>query len=159
MQCLMFFGLNLLRNYNSRDALELFGKDQADLLQAFRKCHIDPFKTLSGPKTPIMTLHGSERQIISLLRGLLELSGGRVYCRQHALEQGFTTSDNVNLYGALVGIAGTNSFGNFDPKQMHDALLKSKVFDDVDISTLNTVEWSMQMMEFLPIGFSKGYLV
>lgn len=107
----MFLGLNLLSNHNSRDAFELLAKVQTNLLQAFWKCHIDPFKTLLKPKTPIMTLHWSERQIISLLCGLLELSGGRVDCQQHAFEQGFKISNNASLYGALVGVAGTNLLG------------------------------------------------
>ncbi len=43
---------------------------------------------------------------------------------------------------------------------MHDALLKSKNFaDDPHISALDTVKWSIEMLEILPFGFSKGYLV
>ncbi len=81
-------------------------------------------------------------------------------CRQHALDQGYTISDNLNLCMVLVGVTGTIQFGDFDPKEMHNALLKSKVFfKDSDIDTLDTMGWSMQMMEFLPIGFPEGYLV
>ena len=83
-----------------------------------------------------------------------------VDCRQHTLDQEYAMGDNLNLYGILVGVTGTNRFGDFDPKEMCDALLKSKVFvKDADIGSLDTVRWSMQMMEFLPIGFPKGYLV
>lgn len=102
---------------------------------------MDPFKTLSEPK-PTMTLHRRERQIIFLLRHLLKLSSGKVDYQQHAFKQGFTSNDNVSLYGALVGVAGKNPFGDFDTKQMQDALLKSKNFDVGDITILNTVEWS-----------------
>ncbi len=81
-------------------------------------------------------------------------------CRQHTLDQEYAMGDNLNLYGILVGVTGTNRFGDFDPKEMCDALLKSKVFvKDADIGSLDTVRWSMQMMEFLPIGFPEGYLV
>ena len=98
--------------------------------------------------------------MISLIRAVLELAGGMVDCRQHVLGQEYAISDNFNLYKILVGVSGTNWFGNFDPKEMSNALLKSKVFnDDADIGTLDTVGWSMQMMEFLPIGFPEGYLV
>ena len=98
--------------------------------------------------------------MISLVRGLFELSGGLVDCRQHALDQEYTISDNLNLYMILVGVTGTNRFGDFDPKEMYDALSKSKVFvKDTDIGTLDLVGWSLQMMEFLPIGFPEGYLV
>ena len=103
-------------------------------------------------------LYGSELQMISLVRGLLELSGGIVDYQQYALDQGYTISDNLNLYMVLVGVTGINQFGDFDPKEMHNALLKSKVFSkDLDIGTLDTMGWSMQMMEFLPIGFPEGY--
>lgn len=159
-QYLKFLGLNSLRNYDSCEALELLAKDQADLLQPFQKCHTDPFKALSEPKAPNKTLHGSEIQMISLVRAVLELAGGMVDCRQHALDQEYAISDNFNLYKILVGVSGTNGFGNFDPKEMYNALLESKVFiDDADIGTLDTVGWSMQMMEYLPIGFPEGYLV
>lgn len=156
----MFLGLDQQRNYDSHEAVELLAKDQADLLQPFQECYTDPFKALSERKAPIKMLHGSELQIISLVRGLLELSGGIVDCRQHALDQGYTISDNLNLYMVLVGVTGTNQFGDCDPKEMHNALLKSKVFSkDSDIGTLDTMGWSMQMMEFLPIGFPEGHLV
>ncbi len=60
----------------------------------------------------------------------------------------------------LVGVTGTNQFGDYNPKEMYNALLKSKVFSkDSDIGTLDTMGWSMQMMEFLPIGFPEGHLV
>lgn len=82
--------------------------------------------------------------MISLVRGLFELSGGIVDCRQHALDQEYTTSDNLNLYMILVGVTGINRFRDFDPKEMYNALLKSKLFiKDSDIGTLDTVGWSM----------------
>lgn len=151
-QYLVFLGLNSLRSYDSCEGLELLAKDQADLLQPFQGCHKDPFKALA--------VKGSELQTISLVRGLLELSGGTVDRRQHAFDQGYTTSENLDLYGTLVGVTNNNRFGDFDPKEMYNALLKSKVFvKDADVGTLDTVGWSMQMMESLPIGFPEGYLV
>lgn len=157
---MVFLGLNRQRSYDSHEALGLLAKDQADLLQPFQKCHTDPFKTLSDePQAHTKMLHGSELQMISLVRGLFELSGGIVDCRQHALDQEYTINDNLNLYMILIGVTGTNRFGDFDPKEMCNALLKSKVFVDSDIGTLDTVGWSMRMMDFLPIGFPEGYLV
>lgn len=80
--------------------------------------------------------------------------------RQHALDSEHLISDNVNLFDLLIDIVDTNSFESFDLKQMHDALLKFEIFaEDSDISTLNTVKWSMQLMNFLFINFSKKYLI
>jgi len=150
----------LLGNYDSPLALDLLAKDQDDLLQPFRKSHTDLFEAILENEVPVKTLECSKLQTISLVRGLLEFSGGRVECRQHAFDQEHTTSDNTRLCGLLIGITGTNRFGNFDSKQMHDALLKSKIFaDDPDISALDTVKWSTQMLEIVPFGLSKGYLV
>ena len=82
----MFISLNSLRNYDSREGLELLAKDQDDLLQAFQRCYTDLFKALSAPMAPLKTLKASEIQIISLVRGLLKFSGGMVDCRQHRLD-------------------------------------------------------------------------
>jgi len=153
-QYLTLISLNFQWSNDSCEALELRAKDQADWLQPFQKCHTDPFKGLLEPKRPTKTLHGSELQIISLVRALLELSGGREDCRQNRLDQEYSISDN------LVGVSGTNWFGDFNPKEMYKALSTSKVFiDDVDIGTLDLVGWSTQMMDFLPIGFPEGHLV
>jgi len=125
----------LLRNYNSHQALELLAKSQEDLLKPFYKSH-----SLEN-QASIDTSEDSDRQTIFLGRSLLEFCGGREKVRQHTLDQGFTTSDNLHLYGLLIGITGTNRFGDFDPDQMHKTLLKFKVFsEDKDISPLNTVK-------------------
>ncbi len=156
----MLLGLSQQLSYDSYEALELFAKDQADLLQVIQKCYTDPFKALSECKAPIKSSHGLELHMISLVRGLLELPGGTVDCRQHALDQEYTASDNLNLYMILVGVAGKKRSGDFNPREMYNALLKSKVFvKDSDISTLDTVGWTMRMMEYLPIGFPEGYMV
>ena len=98
---------------------------------------------------PIKKSKGLELQIISLVRGLLELSGGTVDRRQYALDQDYTASENLDLYSTLVGVTSKNQFGDFDPKEIYNALLKSKVFvKEAAVGTLDTVGWSMQMMEF-----------
>jgi len=156
----VFLGLNLLGSYDSRLALELLAKDEDDLLQPFWKGRRVLFEAASETEASMKMLEGLELHNISLLRCLLEFSGGRVERRQHALDPEHSISDNANLFGLLIGIAGTNPFGSFDSKQMHGALSKSEIFaGDPDISTLDTVEWSMQLMDFLPIGFPEGYLV
>ena len=160
----MFLDLNRQRSYDSYKALESPEKDQADLLQPFQECRTDPFKALSERKASIKVLHCSELQMklpmISLVRGLFELSGGLVNCRQHALDQGYTFNDNLNLYMILVGVTGTNQYGYFDPEKMHNALLESKVFfKNSDIGTLDMIKWSMQIIKFLPTGFPEGFLI
>ena len=94
--------------------------------------------------------------MICLVRGLLELSGGKVDCRQHALDQACTASENLSLCQTLVGVTGTNRFGHFDPKEMYSALSKSQTFvEDQKSGIRDTIGWSMCMMKFLPIGFVK----
>jgi len=78
---------------------------------------------------------------ISLLQCLLKFSDDRVKHLQHALDSEHSISNNINLFDLLIDMIDTNSFENFDLKQMHDALLKSKIFaEDSDMSTLNTVK-------------------
>ena len=156
----MFLGLNLLGNYDSPPALALLTRDQDNLLQSVQNGYRDLSKIASEQATSVKMVECLELQTISLLRGVLELCGGRVECRQHAHDQEYTASENAAIYGSLIGITGTNRFGNFDLKQMHNALVKSKVFaEDREFSASNAVEWSMIMMNYLPIGFPEGYLV
>ena len=156
----MFLDLNLLRSYDSRLALELLTKDEDDLLQSFWKSRKVLFKTVSEIETLMKMLKDLKLYNISLLRCLLKFSDDRVKRRQHALDSKHLISNNVNLFDLLIDIVDTNRFGSFDSKQMHDALSKSEIFaEDSDISTLNTVKWSMQLMNFLPIDFPKRYLV
>jgi len=149
-----------LEKCDSPLALDLLAKDHDDLLQPFRKDHMDLCEAALENEVPIKTLERSKLQTISLVRGLLEFSGGRVDCRQHAFDPEYTASDNLSQCGILIGITGINRFGNFDSEKMYNALLKSKVFaEDPDTSALDTVTWSIHMMNFLPIGFPKRYLV
>jgi hypothetical protein len=147
--CLLFIGLNLLQIYDTSPALELLSNGQDELLQVFTGLS----KTGSGESD------SKEIQKISLVRFLLEFSGGREDFLQQKLSQEYTAMDNANLCGSLVGIAGSNYFGKFDTQEMLNALSKSKVFTDDDFRELNVVELSTQMMLYLPIGFPQGHLV
>lgn len=156
----MFLGLNLLRYYNSCDALRLLAKDEADVLKPLKESQTNPLKALSKPEVPVIRLKGLELQTISLVRGLLEFCGGMVDCRQHTSAQGYTTGDKLNLYGIVVGVTGTNRFGiSIRRKCMMHSRSPTLFAKDADTGSLDTVRWSIQMMEFLPIGFPKGYLV
>lgn len=158
---LVIFGLNLLESHNPPKALELLAKDQDGLLRILKDCEEDPFKTLPGPQLSADTK--SELRKISLLRNLLHVSEGKVDFRPQALESESNFSNNLNPYGSLVGVNGTNSFGNFDPKEMDDALLKSPMFrSDSDTHSLDTVDWSgfcIVLRNFIPIGHPQGHLV
>ncbi len=146
----------MLGEYDSNDALKLLAKDQEDLLQYFSNNHTE----LLGAASEAVVFNksdGQKLQLISLARGLLEFSGGREECQQHALNQDYTVNDNANTIGLSIGITGINQFGIFDPKEMHNALSKSKVFaenQDIDL-----VDYSQRLMESLPIGFQDGYWV
>jgi len=156
----VFLDLNLLRSYDFRLALEFLTKDEDDLLQSFWKSRRVLFKTASEIETLMKMLKDLKFHNILLLRCLLKFSDDRVKRRQHALDSEHSISNNVNLFDLLIDIVDTNSFESFDLKQMHDALWKFEIFaEDSDISTLNTVKWSMQLMNFLLIDFSKRYLI
>lgn len=153
----MFLDFNEQRSYDSYETLELFAKNQVDLLQSFQKCYTNSFKALLNCKTSIKTLHDSKLQLISLIRDLFEFFNDIVNCQQHAFDQEYTINDNFNLYKTLIDVINTKRFENFDSKKMYNVLLKFKVFLDID--TLNTMRWRMQMMKFLFIDFSKRYMI
>lgn len=90
---------------------------------------MDHFRTLSEPELS-MTLQRRERQTIFLLRRLLIKLG--LNYNQHDPDQGFTSNDNLSLYGALVNVPGKNQFGDYEVKQMNEALLTSPLFQTSD---------------------------
>ena len=98
-------------------------------------------------------------QMISLARCLLEFSGGREDFEQHKFDKEFTANENANLFRDLIGITGSNFFGRFDAQKMLNALSTSKVFADNDLQTIDIVELSFRMMDFLPIGYRQEHLV
>jgi hypothetical protein len=160
----VFLGLTLLKDYDIPPALELLRKDRDELLQAFQNGQDELLQAFWRDHTDLFpgstsAQRSAEFQRISLLRCLLVFSGGKDDIRQHRFAPEYTASDNVNLYGSLVGITGSNCFGNFDSQVILDALSKSKVFTHDDIRTLDIVKLTSQMMTSLPIGFPQGYLV
>lgn len=98
-------------------------------------------------------------QRISLVRCLLEFSGGREDFKQHKLDNDFTAIENANLCHDFLGITGSNFFGRYDTDNMLHALSMSKVFSENDLQTINIVELSFQMMENLSVGYRQGHLV
>ena len=159
----MLLGLRLLRDYDSQQALELLAKDENNLLQPFLEGHTNLLEAASEDEVPTKPSHCLELHTISLVRAVLELSGGRVECRQHVLDQGYTSSDNASLYGRLIGVADNadmNLTGDFDAEQMCNALLKSKAFaEGPDVNILDVIKWNTRMADFLPIGFRGECLV
>ncbi|MCJ1288290.1 hypothetical protein MMC26_007645, partial [Xylographa opegraphella] len=152
-QRLVLLGLNLVEHYDSPSALALFARDQDNLLQLLQQDCQDLSETISEQKMR------SGFQIISLVRVMLEISGGKVDCRQHVRDQEYSASDNARVLGALIGIDATTQFGNFNSELIHIALLKSNVFtEDQEFSVSDTVKWSMDIMAILPIGYREGYL-
>jgi hypothetical protein len=154
VQYLVIVVLNLVKDYDTPVVLELLGKGQDELLQAFRKDHTDLFEDVSANAQQSAEFHK-----ISLLRKLFVFSGRRDDIWQRKFDPKYTANDNANLYGSLFGIAGSNRFGCFDLQTIVRALSKSKVFTNDDICALDIVNLTNQMMAFLPIGFAQGYLV
>ena len=159
----MLLGLRLLRDYDSQQALELLTKDEDDLLQLLLEGHPNLFEAASEDGVPTKPSYRLELHTISLIRAVLEFSEGKVDCRQHVFDQGYTSSDNASLYGRLLGVAdnaGINPMEGFDPEQMCNTLLKSKAFaEGPDISLLEVIEWNTRIVDFLPIGFREEHLV
>ena len=76
--------------------------------------------------------------------------------RQHKFDPKYTAHENANMYGSLVGITGSNCFGDLDTQSILNALSKSKAFTNDEIRMLDTVKLTCQMRSSL---FPQGYLV
>jgi hypothetical protein len=90
---------------------------------------------------------------------LLVSCGKKDDFRLRKFDPKYTASDNANMIGSLVGITGSNRFGDFNSQAMLNALSHSKVFTQHEISMLDIATLTSDMMTSLPIGFPKGYLV
>ena len=101
-----------------------------------------------------------KQQIISLFRCFLEFSGGKADFRQHNFRGSYTTKQNAFFCANFLGVFCSRQFGRFDPKEMHSALCKAKLFAGFPTIDLpDTVKWSHRMMLHVPVGFPENYLV
>lgn len=109
---------------------------------------------------PIEIRKGLEQQTISLFRSFLELSDGKVDCRQHDFGMNYTTSQNASLCASFLGISCSRQFERFDSKEMQGALFKSKLFAEQSKPGISKIlDWGLHMMAYVPVGFPDNYLV
>ena len=148
----MLLALSLLKDYNTPSAIQLLEKNQDGVLQAFGK---DPAALFMAASAKCQN-RKAEAQIIGLVRRLLILAGGPEDYHQLRLDQEYTAMENLNFYGSLVSVTGSNRFGNFDLQSILDALSRSKAITDKDIDLCDIAESMRQMMTFLPIEFQPG---
>ena len=123
-------------------------------MNSFQKDYTDLYKPDSA-----FPDWNAEFHTISLIRRLLEYCGGKIDKRQHKFDANSISNDNLNIYCSLVGLAGSNDFGNFDSQSMLEQLAKSRIFTSEDLQTLNVREWADQISDELDLGFPPGYLV
>lgn len=147
----MILFLNLVTDYDSLDADHYLTSNEDDLLEGLQH-------SLPIPVTPERT-RGGEAQTTSLFRALLEFSGGRVEVQQHGFAQEYTIRDNADLYASVLSITREKTFGDSDFERIDKELLGSPVFSETTISAQDLEESNMKMMDFLPVGFPKDYLV
>jgi len=143
--------LNLVTDYDSLDADHYLTSNEDDLLEGLQH-------SLPIPVPPERT-RGEEAQITSLIRALLKFSGGRVDVQQHGFAQEYTIRDNADLYASVLGITREKMFGDSNSEQIDKELLRSSVFLETTISAQGLEDSTMKMMDFLPVGFPKDYLV
>ena len=143
----MVLFLNLTTDYDSLHAYHYLASNEDDLLESFQL-------SLPIPVPPERTRR-DEAQITSLVRALLELSGGRVDVQQYGFAQEYTLRDNADLYASVLGITRERTFGDSDSKQIYKELLESPVFSETTISAQDLEESTIKIREFLPIGFPK----
>ena len=143
----MFLHLNLEDDHGS-NCLESCQEILLDSLQLSLQFSVPPKRTKRD-----------EYQITSLVRALLELSGGRVDPRQHRFAEEYTASENADLYASIFDIVRTKQFGDFESEEMCNTLSKSPVFSRMTISVQDLEEWTTKMMDSLRLDFREGHLI
>lgn len=146
----MFLLLNLQKDHHSFEAHDLLESTQDELLETLQL-------SLSFSVPAKRTRR--KAQTTSLLRALLELSGGRVNCRQHGFAEDYMVSENADLYASLFGITRTRQFGDLNSEKVYNDLLKSSIFSEMENGLQDMKEWTTKMKSFLRIDFRTGYLV
>jgi len=134
-------------------AIQLLEKDQNEVLQAFKKDLEDLLIAALAQRHN----HKAETLFIRFSRCLLILANSLkdLYQVTNLLrnDQEYTAIEILKLYGSLVGVTRSNHLGNSDLQAMLNALSRSNVLTDEDISTLGVTELISQLMTFLLIRF------
>lgn len=99
-----------------------------------------------------------EVRTTSLVRELLELSGGRVDCQQHVFSDECTADGNAELLASLFGIT-TREFGNVNVQDMVRLVSSSPLFSQSTMSVRDLVDQIVRMRRSLRLGFEEGHLV
>ena len=148
---LLILFLNLEKDHSSDDAQTCLDSDGEDLVEGL----LVALHILVPPKRTKL----NETQITSIVRALLELSGGRVDARQHRFDGEYTASENADLCASLFDIPRTNQSGDVNSKEMCNTLSKSPMFFEVTTSAQDLEGWIIKTMDSLYLGFQEGYLV
>lgn len=143
-QNLVLLFLNLEKDHNSYEYLE---RTHYDLLEDLRR-------SLSIP-VPAKRTKRDEAQLTSLVRALLELSGGRVDDQQQDFAEEYTASENTDLCASVLNITRTRHFGDFDSEEMCKMLSKSAVFSGMTVGVRDLEKWTFEMTEYLHVEFPK----
>lgn len=149
----MVNGLSLIKVSNCQLAFDLLRKDEDQLLQGFRQDYTNLLEDVPTYQ------RDAEYHSISLYWSLLVSCGVKNDFRPRKFDPKYTAKDNANMIGSLVGISGSNCFGDFDSQAMLNALSHSKVFTQDEISMLDIANLTSKMTTSIPIGFPKGHLV
>lgn len=145
MLCLLLLSFSLQSNYDSEWAAELLKSSREELVGLFKQ-NISTNDSKSG----LEKLHR-----IALIRQLLEFCGGRRNLAAREYSKDFSSDDNAEIYGSLLGAAGKGRLGTADLRAMHRALLSSKAIADMAIDTGGL---SAELIKKLPIGYPQDFL-
>jgi len=134
--------------------------DSDELQQPFQDDPTDFAKLFDRAKIPIQLRKRAEKQVTSIFRRVFVRSGGRMDKRQYDIDLDFTACENASLCAAQLRVSCSRPFGQFDSEEMQSALSRSKIFAETSSSNIpNAHEWSLRIMECVPVGFPMDRLV
>jgi len=149
-QYLLLLFLNLEEDHSSSDARKFLEISQDELCVSLQ-LHLQILE-------PSKWTNCKETQKTSLVRALLELSGGRADNRQQGFAE-YTASQNADLYASIFGIVRTVQFGDIDSGKIRNTLLKSQLFSQTTITEQDLEEWTTNIMGCLSVRLREAYSV
>ena len=111
--CLEFLDLISLGDYDGVEADELLDKDDEQLLEDFG---------LALPVDVSVDGRTIAHHRIAVYRGLFEAVGGNEDTLQHCFDPSISPTANHDICCDVLGIEGSNSFGQIDNRRMCQAL-------------------------------------
>ncbi|KAI9676523.1 MAG: hypothetical protein M1817_000681 [Caeruleum heppii] len=145
------FVLHCLIVSDQRGRREILERTRFDVLAPFKDCQRDRTKTLTTSTNASDSVK-NELRILTLLRKLLKSFGGVAASNENLVDVEESRHENAALLASIFEVNATMPFGDFDPAEMREAFVKSRLYNEGNVP--DVVKWSSMVQSRLPFGLS-----